>query len=133
MKRVMVDMSATLIHHGHIRLLKKAKEYGYVIVGLTKDEDILNCKGYIPELSFQERSEILKSIKYVDEVVETNWLITEKTLEKYKINTLIHGSDNLFKSDKFEVIDFPRTEGISSSKIRLRAFQSLISKRNNEL
>tara|TARA_B100001989_G_C24525261_1_gene458278 strand:- start:224 stop:1549 length:1326 start_codon:yes stop_codon:yes gene_type:complete len=132
MKRVMVDMSATLIHHGHIRLLKKAKEYGYVIVGLTKDEDILNCKGYIPELSFQERSEILKSIKYVDEVVETNWLITEKTLEKYKINTLIHGSDNLFKSDKFEVIDFPRTEGISSSKIRLRAFQSLISKRNKE-
>ena len=28
--RVMVDMSATLIHHGHIRLLKKAAEIGDV-------------------------------------------------------------------------------------------------------
>ena len=25
-KRIMVDMSATLIHHGHIRLLKEAKK-----------------------------------------------------------------------------------------------------------
>ena len=39
-KRVMVDMSATLIHHGHVRLIKKAAEYGDVIVGLTSDEEI---------------------------------------------------------------------------------------------
>ncbi len=32
--RVMVDMSATLIHHGHIRLLKKAAEIGEVVVAL---------------------------------------------------------------------------------------------------
>ena len=25
-KRIMVDMSATIIHHGHTRLLKKASE-----------------------------------------------------------------------------------------------------------
>ena len=36
--RVMVDMSATLIHHGHIRLLKKAAEIGEVVVALTSDE-----------------------------------------------------------------------------------------------
>ena len=128
----MVDMSATIIHHGHIRLLKRAKKFGYLIIGLTSDEEIFKCKGYKPELKFSERSEILKSIKYVDEVVETNWLITNETLEKYKIDTLIHGSDNLFKSGKFEVINFPRTEGISSSEIRLKAFESMISKRNKE-
>ena len=33
-------MSATLIHHGHIRLLKKASEFGSVIVALTTDEEI---------------------------------------------------------------------------------------------
>ena len=128
----MVDMSATIIHHGHIRLLKKAKKFGYLIIGLTSDEEIFKCKGYKPELKFSERSEILKSIKYVDEVVETNWLITNQTLEKYEIDILIHGSDNLFKSDKFQVINFPRTEGISSSEIRLKAFESIISKRNKE-
>ena len=38
-KRIMVDMSATLIHHGHIRLLKRASSYGNVIVALTTDEE----------------------------------------------------------------------------------------------
>ena len=39
-KRIMVDMSATLIHHGHIRLLKAAKELGDVVVALTTDDEI---------------------------------------------------------------------------------------------
>ena len=54
MKIILVDMSATLIHHGHIRLLKKANNLGSVTVALTTDEEILRYKGYVPELSFQE-------------------------------------------------------------------------------
>ena len=50
-------MSATLIHHGHIRLLKKAKSYGKVIIALTPAEEIIKRKGYIPELNFSQRSE----------------------------------------------------------------------------
>lgn len=30
--RVLVDLSATLIHHGHIRLLKKAHEIGVMLI-----------------------------------------------------------------------------------------------------
>ena len=56
--RVMVDMSATLIHHGHVRLLKKAAEIGDVVVVLTTDDEIKKKKGYTPELSFEERKEI---------------------------------------------------------------------------
>ena len=43
-KRIMVDMSATIIHHGHIRLLKKASQYGDVIVALTTDQEVLNTR-----------------------------------------------------------------------------------------
>lgn len=75
--RVMVDMSATLIHHGHIRLLKKAAEIGEVVVALTSDDEVKKTKGYVPELNFAERKEILESIKYVSEVVSCPWLITE--------------------------------------------------------
>ena len=57
-KRVMVDMSATIIHHGHIRLLKKASEFGSVIVGLTTDSEIISKKGYDPEIDFEHRKEI---------------------------------------------------------------------------
>ena len=38
--RIMVDMSATIIHHGHIKLLKKASKLGIVVVGLTTDDEI---------------------------------------------------------------------------------------------
>ena len=72
-KRIMVDMSATLIHHGHIRLLKKASLHGDVIIGLTTDEEIISKKGYQPELDFEYRKEVLESIKYVSEVVAVPW------------------------------------------------------------
>ena len=64
----MVDMSATIIHHGHIRLLEKASKYGDVIVALTTDDEVLKHKGYLPELEFNIRKEIIESIKYVKEV-----------------------------------------------------------------
>ena len=37
--RIMVDMSATLIHHGHIQLFRKAAELGDVVVALTSDAE----------------------------------------------------------------------------------------------
>ena len=52
-KRILVDMSATLIHYGHIRLLKKASNFGKVIVALTKDNQIKKFKGYKPEMKFK--------------------------------------------------------------------------------
>ena len=120
-KRIMVDMSATLIHHGHIRLLKKASEYGLVIVGLTTDKEIIHNKGYQPELLFKYRKEILESIKYVTEVVSTPWLIDESTLEKYDIDLLIHGDDNSNDIKAEKLLIFPRTKGVSSSEIRKKS------------
>ena len=121
MKRIMVDMSATLLHHGHIRLLKEASAKGAVIVALTTDEEILRKKGYEPELSYEYREEILLSIKYVDEVVPSPWLINELFLGLHNIDYLVHGHDNSNPINKKKLIMLPRTEGISSSLLRQRA------------
>ena len=43
-KNILVDMSASIIHHGHIRLIKKAKRYGNVIIALTIDREIYKYK-----------------------------------------------------------------------------------------
>ena len=117
-KRIMVDMSATILHHGHIRLLKRASTYGNVIVALTTDKEILQKKGYQPELSFDFRREILLSIKYVNEVIPSPWLIDEDFLDLNRIDFLIHGSDNSNPISKKRLLIFERTEGISSSIIR---------------
>ena len=53
-KKIMVDMSATLLHHGHIRILKKASKYGKVIVALVTDNEIEKFKGYVPEINYSQ-------------------------------------------------------------------------------
>jgi len=127
-KRILVDMSATLLHHGHIRLLKNAKFYGKVIVALTTDDEILKKKGYVPELSFSQRSEILLSIKYVDEVIPSNWLINDDFLELNNIDLLVHGDDNSNPISKDKLLILPRTKDISSTKLREKALKILLKK-----
>lgn len=124
-KRIMVDMSATLIHHGHIRLLKVAKALGTVIVALTTDDEIRTKKGYTPELNYAERSEILEAIKYVDEVVPCNWLIEESFLDMHNIDLLVHGHDNSNQISSSRLLVLPRTEGVSSSDLRQRVVNAL--------
>jgi cytidyltransferase-like protein len=125
----MVDMSATIIHHGHIRLLKKASEMGYVVVALTVDEEILTKKGYTPELSYEERKEILEAIKFVGEVVPSPWMIDENFLLLHDIDLLVHGSDNMNEIPREKLKLFPRTEGVSSSELRNRVV-AVVSKIN---
>ena len=65
MKRILVDMSLTSLHHGHIRLLQKASLLGHVVVALCSDDEILEAKGFLPLLSFEHRKEIALAIRYV--------------------------------------------------------------------
>lgn len=128
----MVDMSVTLLHHGHVRLLQRAREYGTVVVGLTSDEELFNRKGYCPELSFSARKEVLEALKYVDEVVETPWLITDDVLKAHNIDALLHGSDNSNEIPTEKLIVVPRTEGVSSSSLRSRSVASIVSVKNRK-
>lgn len=134
--RIMVDMSATLIHHGHIRLLKKAAALGDVVVALTSDDEVRTKKGYQPELSFAERKEVLEAVRYVTEVVESPWLITEDFVNRCRCDLLVHGADNSNVIDPKRLVIFPRTEGVSSTELRervIRAVQSMekIGKHNS--
>jgi len=132
MKRVMVDMSATLIHHGHIRILKAAKEYGYVIVALTTDDEILKWKGYMPELDFHSRKEILEAVSFVDEVVPSDWLVDESFLKKNNIDIVIHGDDNSNPITETKIVVLPRTPNISSSVIREKATEIYLRLRDGK-
>ena len=120
-KRVLVDMSTTILHHGHIRLLKKAKKYGKVLVALTTDIEVKRFKGYLPELNFKSRKEIISSIKYVDKVLPSKAKITNNFLRKNKIDIIIRGDD--YKKEKFDIktIIFPRTKNISTRLIRKKS------------
>jgi len=127
-KRIMVDMSATLIHHGHVRLLKAAKALGHVVVALTTDEEIRAKKGYEPELNYAARAEVLLAMRDVDEVVPSPWLLDEAFLNLHHIDVLVHGHDNSnpIASERLHLL--PRTEGISSTMLRARVLKAVSQK-----
>tara|TARA_B100000242_G_scaffold42840_1_gene25539 strand:- start:59 stop:466 length:408 start_codon:yes stop_codon:yes gene_type:complete len=130
MKNILVDMSATIIHHGHIRLLKKASQLGLVTIALTTDEEILKYKGYYPELKFKERKEILESIKYVDKVIPSPWKLDLFFFKNTGADFLIHGNDNKNDIPKEYLKIYKRTEGVSSSIIRDKVIKGFLNKKN---
>ena len=130
---VYVGMSADIIHPGHMNILKTADSYGDVIVGLLTDKAIASYKK-IPIMNFEERKNVIESIKYVSKVVKQETLDYTENLEKIKPNFVVHGDDwstGIQKNTRKKVIDtlnkwngelieVPYTEGISSSSLKTK-------------
>ena len=68
MKKVYVGFAADIIHYGHINILKVARRYGYVIIGLLTDKAIESYKRK-PLMNYKQRSIVIKNIIGVDKVV----------------------------------------------------------------
>lgn len=125
MKRVLTYGTFDLLHYGHIEILRRAKELGdYLIVAVSTDEfnDIKGKKAYH---SYETRKKMLEAIRYVDLVIpEETWEQKESDVKDYKVDVVVMGND-WEGSTKFdylkefcEVIYLPRTEGISTTKIK---------------
>ena len=122
-------MSCSIMHHGHVRLIKRASKYGRLIISLTLDRDLIKYKKIKPELAFKYRKEILQSMKNVHKVIPGRYILDQKFLNKNKIDIVVQVSDYKNRQFKNKVITFPRTLSISSSKIRKLAAKNTLKKR----
>lgn len=116
-----------MFHIGHLNILKKAKENcDYLIVGVSTDELVNKYKHKYPIIPFKERIEIVKAIRYVDEVVPQVDMDKYAAWERLKFNRLFHGNDwqgspmynkleEQFRKVGVEIVFFPYTEGTSST------------------
>ena len=125
MKRVITYGTFDLLHYGHIRLLKRAKELGdYLIVALSTEE-FNELKGKKTYHNYETRKEMLEAIRYVDLVIpEENWEQKINDVREFNVDVVVMGSD-WAGSDRFEylndycqVIYLDRTDGISTTKIK---------------
>lgn len=124
MKRIITYGTYDLLHYGHINLLKRAKEFGeYLIVALSTDSFNWNEKEKRCYFSYEERKQLLESIRYVDLVIpEENWEQKINDIQLYKIDTFVMGDDWRgkfdFLKDYCEVVYLPRTPEISTTQIK---------------
>ena len=112
-----------LFHVGHLNILKRAKELGdYLIVAVSSDA--FNAgKGKTAYHSQEDRKAILESVRYVDEVIfEDSWDQKIKDVQEHHVDVFVMGDDWKgkfdFLKDYCEVVYLPRTEGISTTKIK---------------
>ena len=119
-----------LFHIGHLNILRKAKEQcDYLIVGVSTDELVEQYKNKRPVICFEERCEIVKAIRYVDEVVPQMDREKFAAWERLKFNKMFVGDDwkgsalfteleERFKPYGVEIVYFPYTKGTSSTFLK---------------
>ena len=124
MKRVITYGTFDLLHYGHINLLRRARELGdYLIVALSTDEFNWSEKQKKCYFKYEQRKQLLESIRYVDLVIpEKCWEQKNTDVKDYNVDIFVMGDDWKgkfdFLKDKCDVIYLPRTPEISSTKIK---------------
>ena len=115
-----------LFHHGHQRLLERAKELGdYLIVGVTSD-DFDKKRGKINvHQSLMERIESVRATGLADEIIVEEYDGQKiDDIKRYGVDIFTVGSDWTghfdYLKDYCDVVYLKRTEGVSSSNIRLK-------------
>ena len=117
-----------LFHIGHLNLLRRAKQYcDYLVVGVHRDASHKGKEAFIP---FDERVEIVKGVRYVDQVIQA-----EKEDSDVYVKDIVHydylfvGSDykgterfnryEAYFADKgVKIVYFPYTKETSSTQLR---------------
>jgi glycerol-3-phosphate cytidylyltransferase len=125
MKRVLTYGTFDLLHHGHIRILQRAKALGDFLVVAVSTDEFNAGKGKKAYHDYETRKEIVEAIRYVDLVIpEYSWDQKVDDIKKYEIDIVAMG-DDWADSDKFdylreycELVFLPRTEGISTTGIK---------------
>lgn len=131
MKTMVIGYTAgvyDLFHVGHLNLLKNARGLcDKLIVGVTVDE-LVTYKGKHAMIPFEDRIEIIRSVKYVDAAVPQYDMDKLQMCRKLGASVLFVG-DDWFGTEKWQmyekefneagvkIIYFPYTKGISSTLI----------------
>ncbi len=135
-KIIYVPLAVDILHTGHLNLLKKAKKYGDIVIGLLSDKAIVEYKS-LPLISYDERFEIVNNLKNVYKVIEQDEWDYTNTLKQLKPDFFIHGDDwktgiqkkirlkviKTLKSYGGKLIEIPYTSNISSTIIKDRLRQ----------
>jgi len=124
-------MSGDLLHSGHLNILKVARSYGNVVVGLATDELNANYK-QLTHMDYAHRKVLIENIKGVQQVIPQPTMDLEENLRNIKPDFVVHGDD--WKKGRLrpvrqrvieviaewggKLVEPAYTEGVSSTELR---------------
>ena len=129
-KKIYVSLAADIIHSGHLNIIKKASQYGDVIIGLMTDKAISEFKD-IPIIDYEQRFNIIKNLKFIKKIVKQEQWDDTYNLKKIKPDYTMHGDDwkkgtqkkyrdkviKTMQAWNGKLIEIPYTKKISSTSI----------------
>ncbi|MCE8017071.1 adenylyltransferase/cytidyltransferase family protein [Halomonas sp. MCCC 1A17488] len=112
-----------MFHIGHLNLLRRLAGMGSRLIVAVSTDEFNAGKGKRTLIPFEQRAEIVRSIRYVDEVIpETNWDQKIDDVQRYGVSTFAIGEDWRghfdFLARYCEVVYLPRTEGVSTTDLK---------------
>lgn len=94
MKKVLVGGVFDLLHPGHVWFLQKSRGYGdYLVVVVARDRTVEKKKGRLPVIPEDQRLEMVKSLRFVDEAVLGNENDFLETVKKINPDLVVLGHD----------------------------------------
>ena len=139
MKTVYSCFCTDVIHEGHMNIIRKAKEYGEVIVGVLCDSESIRYNRF-PTISLEERIKLFEAIPEVSRVVVQNKIMYDDIIAELKPDYVIHGDnwhngamssirqnviDALQRTCKGKLIEIPYTYNERVKKIDERITEKL--------
>lgn len=122
-KTVLTYGTFDLLHFGHLELLRRLRNLGdRIIVGLSTDEfNTLKDKECV--MPYEKRKHLLEVLSYVDLVIpESDWDQKVDDVKNHDVDLFVMGDDWKGKFDFLEehceVLYLPRTDGISTTKLK---------------
>lgn len=127
---VYLPMAVDIIHHGHINIIRVARELGTLTVGLLTDQAIARYKR-VPLSTFEERKRVIENIVGVDRVIAQETDDYLPAIEALRPDFFVHGDDwkTGIQAEKRArvittmaqwggtVVEPPYTRGISTSQL----------------
>jgi len=122
-KTILTYGTFDMFHIGHLKLLERLSQLGEKLIVAVSTDEFNEQKGKKTIIPYDQRAEIIAAIRYVDKVIpEKTWEQKPDDIKNHQVDIFAMGYDWKGKFDDLnqycEVVYLPRTEGISTSRLK---------------
>lgn len=138
MKTVYTCFCTSVIHEGHLNIIREARKYGEVIVGVLSDEAMVRFNRF-PAVEIEERIHMVENIEGVSKVIIQKDVMYDEVIQAYRPDYVVHGDnwqkpplkairdnvEKLLSAYGGKIIDIPYTYNENVRRIDLRNKEKL--------